>query len=463
MTELNRYSLRWRLLAGTAGLLGGMLVVLCIAVWQYANRAADLSYDRLLTGAALAILERVRNHEGRVELDLPYAALEILELAPQDKVYYRLSGPDGSVLTGYEQLPGPDHYTPSATPHFYNTRFLGEPLRVLVVSKPMAGFGLDGWVQLYLAHGRQARTELSKEILIGEVVVLALVVLIALCCLGYGISRTLRPLRHLSRELARRSPSELSPISGTGIREVEPLVEAIELYRSRLQLSLANMQGFIADASHQIRTALSAMQAELDIAEYKQEEADQLRARMKTLRHQHRRLSRLTNQLLAHALVTHRRDALEHATFNLNELLQEVLTEVVRDYAHTAVEFSYSASADNSFLQGDSISLKEAVRNLLDNALKYGPPDNSISLSLDHEGGDLRVLVEDRGPGIAPEDRARALERFGRLGTANAMGSGLGLSIVKTVVEAHGGRIALLAAEPVGLRVELRFPQRRSG
>lgn len=455
------YSLRTRLLSGTAWLLLTVFFLLSLGVWQYARHTADLSYDRLLTGSALAIIERISSRQGAVEVDLPYAVLEILSLAPDDKVYYEVRSHDGQHLTGYPSFPAPPNHVPSDTPFFYNTHFLGEPIRAIAVAKRLDDPGVSGWIEVYLGQGRMARDALAQEILLGEMAVLVLVIALALACLAYGINHTLSPLNRLSRNLRSRPAENMGPLPDTRIREIRPLVAAIDQYRTRLQSNLDSMQIFIADASHQIRTALSGTQAQLDIAEMEQS-PEKLQYRLRLIGRQHRRLTRLTNQLLTHALVAHRRDTHQFQPVNLDSLLTSILTLEVRDHALSNIEFNYHNQQRDLSIEADPVSLRECVRNLIDNAVKYGPDDNRITLGVETRPDQIILFVDDQGPGIPAEMIPRVIQRFERLADEqNGIGSGLGLAIVKTVTEAHGGTLHLCNLAP-GLRVELRLPRRDS-
>lgn len=460
-TTSTNYSLRKRLLIGTASLMLGLLLLLGAGVWKYASHTADISYDRLLTGSALAVIERIRSRNGAVEVDLPYATLEILSLAPDDKVYYEVRGPDSQYLTGYSSFPVPADYEPSSTPYFYNTEFLDEPIRAVAVGKRLNDPRVSGWVEVHIGQSREARDALTHEILLGEMATLVLVITLALACLAFGINRTLSPLNSLSRNLRQRRVEEMGPLPDTHIREVKPLIASIDQYRTRLQSNLDTMQIFIADASHQIRTALSGVQAQLDIAEM-EPEPEKLRLRLSQIRKQHRRLSRLTNQLLTHALVVHRRDTHQFQPVDLNKLLSSILTTEVRDHAESDIEFNYQNTDRDISIKADSVSLRECIRNLIDNAIKYGPPNNSITLGVEVHEDEIHLFVEDCGPGIPAQMLRRAVQRFERIDNEkNTLGSGLGLAIAKTVTEAHGGSLQLTNRSPQGLRVELRLPRER--
>ncbi len=456
MTEMyqdSSPSLRQNLLAGMGAMLALVLLLLGLGVWSYAQRAADHSYDRLLAGASLSILERVQVHNSRLEVDIPYSALGMLGLAPRDRVFYQLLGPDNGHLTGYNSLPRPKDYQPSNKPQFYNAHYGDETLRFVIQSRLLTEPNASGWVQIILGQTRTARNELSQEIMFGALAILVLVMVLALGCVWFAINRALTPLHLIRDELQKRASTDLTPLHISPPREVSPLVQAINVFMTRLRGNLDAMQMFIADAAHQIRTPLSTLQAQLDLAQH--ESDSQLRQRLEKVRELHLRLTRLTNQLLAHALVVHRADTQLPDVVELDTLLEQVLTESVRDHAHTDVEFAFDNSLGPVRIYGDAISLREALHNLLDNAIKYGPATNLISLQL--QAGEssewVEVWVDDQGPGIPEEQQHQALQRFARLQQGRS-GSGLGLAIAQAVADAHGGRLYLHNLHP-GLRVRL--------
>jgi two-component system sensor histidine kinase TctE len=450
------YSLRRRLLSRTAILLLTVLLVLSVGVWHYARQAADYSYDRLLNSASLSIIEGVYVRNGQPDLDLPYAAMEMMQLAPSDKVFYRVTDQAGALVTGYPDLPQPARFEPSHEPHFYNGDYNGEALRLVMQSKRLTEAGASGWVHVTLAQTRNARQELLADMLYKALLTLIGIMLLTLAIVWLGINRALQPLNLISRTLQLRAPDDKRRLSATPIQEIAPLVEAINGYQQKLLHNLDTMKIFIADASHQIRTALSATQAQLDIATQVADPAT-LPRRLEKIRQEHVRLTRLTNQLLAHAMVVHRGDTQNLEPVDIDALLKQVLTECVRDHAHLDIEFGYHCSCSTRVIAADQVSLREAIRNLLDNAVRYGPDNNQISLTLaPAPNAGLDIIVDDSGPGIPPHLRRQALQRFSRLSPAKE-GSGLGLAIVQAVMQAQGGELLIESSPANGLRVRLRL------
>ncbi|MFP8967803.1 sensor histidine kinase [Pokkaliibacter sp. CJK22405] len=455
------YSLKRRLLTRMAVIFVVALLLLGVGIWRYAERAADYSFDRLLNGASLSILERIFVTTRGVEVDIPHSAMTMLSLAPDDRVFYQVIGPDGYPLTGYPDLPLPKDWQPGPTPYFFNAEYSGETVRFALLSRLLTEQGTEGWVTVQIGQTRLARSALARELVFNALGLLLLVMGIGLLFVWFGITRALNPLRLISRDLGNRSPTQLTPLELPAPKEISPLVGSLNTFMTRLQGNLNLLQSFIADAAHQIRTPMSTLQVQLDLAELESEDAEQ-RNRLQKATALSKRIIRLTNQLLAHALVIHRSDTQLPDKVDLVRLSRQLLTETVRDHAHRDLDFGFESTLEEALIEGDVISLTEALRNLLDNAIKYGPEDNHITLSvLSHrltEGqSGYRVQVEDSGPGIPASQRSQVMERFVRL-SRDQSGSGLGLAIVQAAAEAHHAELTLAESREGGLLISLDFP-----
>lgn len=449
------YSLRKRMFARTVLLLFAVFMMLNIGAWHYAKQAANYSYDRLLKSASLSMLEGVHVAGKSTDIDIPYAAFEMMQLTNEDKVFYRVQGPFSDFITGYEGLPLPKRLEDQATTKFYDTTYLSENIRVVLQRKRLSEADVSGWVSVALGQTLRARNEMRNDIFYRSFFTLLGTMLLVLGILWWAINRALEPLSLISKNLLSQTSLSGVPLEKTAIEEVAPLVNGINEYQSRLMANLDAMKVFIADASHQIRTVQSATQAQLDIAS-QSKSVSELPAHLDRIRAEHKRLTRLTNQLLAHAMVVHRGDTQALGHVDLEVLAKQLLTEIVRDNVHRHIEFSYDCPAPISVIKGDGISLKEALRNILENAIYYGPEDNQIDISLRQTECFIDVVVDDSGPGIPNQFRHQVMQRFQRLAT-NKEGSGLGLAIVSSVVDVHRGTLFLEDSPTGGLRVRIRL------
>lgn len=455
-------SLKTRLVSNMALLFLAGTVVMYAAARVYGMRAADLSYDRLLAGSALSIAETLSIDGSAVRVDLPYAALDMLSAAPEDRVFYRVFGPGEQTITGYDDLPGPpprlarQEPVELPSPRFFDAPYRGEQVRFVVLGREVVQPGLRGWVWVQVGQTRLAREELAGELMLGALVPITTLTLLALALSWFGVGRALRPLQAISADLTARDPSDLHELQAPVPAEVRPMVVAMNGFMRRLQANMSMLRTFIGDAAHQIRTPLAALRAEAQLALDESDPAE-MRRGLGKIEHNAERLTRLVNQLLSDAMVLHRADARRIEAFDLVDAVKKAMREAVPMSGHVHVGFISGVS--KAPMRGDPVLLGEAIKNLVDNAIRHGcppelGPEAEVEVALHTEGDRYVLSVADRGPGIASDQRRRVFERFER-GDARSPGAGLGMAIVSRVVEGHGGRIELLDRESGGLVVKL--------
>ena len=454
-----RWSLRRRLLAWL--LIPLVLVCAGLLADTYVNaiRQADKAYDRLLMASALAIAERVVAENGRIEVDLPYVALEMFSSAAQDRVFYRVTGPGEEFVTGYRDLPGLPDGAEEATV-FYDADYRGSKVRVAVLRQPISGPGVRGEVEIQVAQTRNERDLLAREIVLGAGIRLALLVLCAALLIWGGVAVGLAPLRQLQRAVQSRSPQDLAPLDGDVPREVRALVVAINDLMRRLDGSMGRMRRFIADASHQLRTPLSALKTQTELA-LRAPDPEDVRESLTRVHESTRRTSRLADQLLTLAKAEPggapcRRDSVD---------LAAIAEGVARDWVPMALEhdidLGFERGAGPAHVTGDETLLTELLRNLIENAVLYGGSGARVTVrvSAGEPSGRVRLEVEDNGPGLAEPDRDLVLERFYRVPGGPSDGCGLGLPIVKEIAERHGGTVTLSHGQDGGgLLVRIDLP-----
>lgn len=467
-------SLRTRL-AGTLGLffLVG-LAALYVGALSYARLAADKSYDRLLAGSALSIAETLSFEEGKVQVDIPYASLDMLSAAPDDRVFYRVIGPDRRTVTGYPDLPtgnGKDGSDSDAVGQFYDARYRGEDVRFVSLSREIAQPGRTGWVYVQVGQTRRARDALARELVINSLAPILLMTILAWAIIWFGVDRALRPLGRLSAELAARQPENLHPITTAVPKEIVQVADALNGFMMRLSGNIELLRNFIADAAHQIRTPLAAIQAQAQVAE--DGDLDDMRSGLVAVRRNAAKLTRLVNQMLSDATVQHRSEVREFAEFDLLHSVRQIVREAVPITEDSDVRVTSALRA--APIIGDRIMIGEAVKNLIHNALSHGrseygeveieiaaaDSDSAANAGTDvHRGRSGYVLrVCDRGTGITPDKIERVFDRFARGQTASP-GAGLGLPIVRRAILSHGGDIILSNRVGGGLMVEVTLPMK---
>lgn len=454
-------SLRLRL-AGTLGVvfLIGM-VALYAAAMSYAKLAADKSYDRLLGGAALSIAETLSILDGKVQVDIPYSSLDMLSAAPDDRVFYRVVGPDRRTVTGYPDLPDvPQRRSvrsdSDTSGQFYDARYRGEDVRFVSLAREIAQPGTTGWVYVQVGQTRRARDALTRDLVFGSLAPILLMTVVALGVVWFGVTLALRPLGRLSGELASRQPEDLDPVVTPVPAEIAPVVDSINGFMSRLRDNIDTLRSFIGDAAHQLRTPLAVIQAQAQLAE-DGDPAD-MRGSLVAIRRNAAKLTRLVNQMLSDATVQHRSDVRVFTEFDLLATVRQSVREAVPMAEDSDVRFTSPLA--QAPMVGDRVMIGEVVKNLIQNALTHGRSEHGeVSLMLVETPDGYLLSVADRGKGIRPDDREQVFERFARRNN-DEPGAGLGLAIVRRAVESHRGVITLGDREGGGLLVEIALPRR---
>lgn len=456
------YSLRRRLMVA---MMAGFIIILgiiSIGLWGYARNAANRTYDLLLDGSAIAILERVSMTPDGVNVDFPPSALEILGLAEEDRVFYRIFTGTGETLTGDPALPLPEGYEAGQDGRFFDADYSGEKVRFITRGRHVPGPSQPQWIDVQIGQTRAARDAMQRDLFSKGLLGLTALAFIGLVFVRIGISLAMRPLSGIEADIRGREPSDLAPLRAVPPREVESLINSINAFMRRLETSKDNAQNFIADVAHQMRTSLSSLRGQLELA-VEQGDPEAARSRLEKAREQAARTIRLTNQLLSHAMVIHRAESRPRERVDLVALVKSVLEETIRNEIDEAVEFEFSMDDDRGHgmtIAGDAVALREALRNVIDNALKHGKDGAVVRLELrdrELEGAPaIAIAVEDNGPGIAPREYDNVVRRFYTLGGKGD--TGIGLAIVKAVIESHDGRLEFKEAAGGGLRVEMILP-----
>lgn len=453
-------SLRIRL-AGTLGVffLVGMIALYSAAL-SYARIAADKSYDRLLSGSALSIAETLSIADGKVQVDIPYASLDMLSAAPDDRVFYRVIGPDQRTVTGYGDLPaapGKGRVKPEdeVLGQFYDARYGGEEVRFVSLGREIAQPGATGWVMVQVGQTRRAREALARDLVIGSLLPILFMTVLALAVVWFGVALALRPLGRLSAELTMRQPEDVSPITTAVPKEIAPVTESINGFLLRLSDNIETLRSFIADVAHQLRTPLAAIHAQAQVAEAG--DPAEMRNSLVAVRRNAAKLSRLVNQMLSDATVQHRSDVRVFAEFDLRAAVEQNIREAVPLAEDSDVRFTSTLSS--APMVGDKLMLGEVIKNLIQNALVHGRSEfGEVWITLAEAPEGFLLCVADRGPGIAEEDREKVFARFSR-GNGDAPGAGLGLAIVRRAVLSHGGSVEMKNRTGGGLVVEIRLPR----
>jgi signal transduction histidine kinase len=286
---------------------------------------------------------------------------------------------------------------------------------------------------------------------------LAVLVVVLGLVIRAAVTRALAPLEQVRGEIGRRGVQSLHALDSRSLPdEVAPLVETLNDLLVRLDQALVSQRRFIADAAHELRTPLTAVKLQAQIARRTDNEAER-EAALTQLASAVDRAAHLVDQLLGMARLEPAARQAVFAPLALDVLVKQVVADLSALAEARDIDLGVGACAAIT-LTGQAESLRMMLGNLIDNAVRYTPGGGRIDVELREQAGMARLSVSDSGPGIPAAERERVFERFQRLAGADIPGSGLGLSIVKQVVDLHGGTITLTTPPGGGLRVEVELP-----
>jgi two-component system OmpR family sensor kinase len=274
------------------------------------------------------------------------------------------------------------------------------------------------------------------------------------------VGRALEPLRQVTQSVKSRRPEALAPLPVEGLpAEVTPLVAAINELLGRLGKTLDKERAFIADAAHELRSPLTALDLQLQNLT-SSADAPARSLAQEQLRSGVARATRLVEQLLSLAR-QQGEGTRQPAELALDELARELVVEALQIADRKRIDLGLDAPTRVT-VSGEPDSLRALLRNLLDNALRYTPDGGQVDVAVRREsasGQDSAVLeVTDSGPGIPEPERARVFDRFYRVPGTVSAGSGIGLAIVKAVADRHGAQVEITTpTRGHGTTVRVRF------
>jgi two-component system OmpR family sensor kinase len=281
---------------------------------------------------------------------------------------------------------------------------------------------------------------------------------------GYVLStRSLAPLAAMAAQAQTITGHNLETRLDIGkpAEELAALVVAFNELLSRLDQSFESMRRFVADASHELRTPISVIRGEADVALSKDRSPAEYKQSLAIVLDESRRLSRLVDDLLNLARADAGHVKLQVRDFYLNDLLADCCRTVQSLAAERNITVECHPGADLQF-RGDEELLRRLVMNLLDNAIRYTPPGGSVEAALESDGDRVRIRVADTGIGIPEESAPHIFERFYRADKARSRqdgGFGLGLAIVKWIAESHDGAVELSSRNGAGSAFTVTLPR----
>ena len=449
-----------------------------VATYRFAAGYANQAIDASLLQASRSLARQLKPIGNGLLIDFPKAAQDVLEADPKDRLLYMVSSPPGQFILGNQALPPPPlppiQPAPLAldTPYFYDGNMPSSPpdtspgkaLRVVAL---YLNFGDDIYspqtMLVQVARSSANREELAQRILVDMLLPMSSLVLLMTVIVWLGIRAGLSPLVRLRQQVEGRAPTDLTPLQlSAAPRELWSLAAAINTLLAAVQNTVATQKRFIGDAAHQLRTPLAGLKSQTEIA-LESTTDPALRARLQRVHDSATRSAHLVNQLLTLARAEPESVmSQDRQRFDLHRMAQKLTAEWVPRALRARMDLGMDETANEPvWVQGNELLIREALTNLIDNALHYAGAGSQITVHVSADPNPARPMaclrVSDTGPGLPAQDRERVFERFVRA-TDMGNGCGLGLAIVKEIVERHDGRVTLTEAQPHGLCVRIELP-----
>lgn len=436
-----------------------------IATHHVANNIANQPYDQALAENARAIARLVALRNDKPVIDFPAPARTVLHADEDDTLYFQVRLPAGDILIGDREL-GQAPPAIDAEPevvYFRDDEIAGEDVRVAYLYARPQGMAHATPVLVQVAETRMKRSNLASRVVAGVLLPQFAIIPLAVVLVYFGLGKGLAPLRRLQRLIHRRRPSDLSPIGTERVpEELQPVVVAFNDMMARLEQNLQAQQRFIGDAAHQMRTPLTGLKMQTELALGEADPA-QMRESLEGIARSTDRAVHLINQLLALA----RAEASFEKLHAVNVIdIEALLRDVAQDLAPRAIakriDFGVEQTGAPLLVEGNPLLLREMFSNLIDNAIKYTPASGKVTVRTRAETFAI-VEIEDSGIGIPESERELVFERFYRVLGSQVDGSGLGLPIVREIAEQHRASVVLRDnPNGQGTMAVVTFPRRRA-
>ena len=438
-------------------LRGRLLWFVLVAILLAAVLQAATAYRSALQQADAMFDDHLQQVARSLRSSIPLGSLPAEGVADADfDLYVQIWSKDGTQLfrSTHSTLP------PRAVLGFSDVQANGSRYRVYSLQAPLQ--------TVQIAQDLSARTARAQALAARAVLPFVMLTPLLMLAVWWVINRSLAPSERARRDVARRAADDFSPLADAGLPdEVRPLVEELNLLFGRVRSAFDAQKNFVADAAHELRSPLTALKLQAQALRQPGRHDDTAAGQQASREADVARLNlgidraiRLVEQLLtlARAEATPQPasgSGSVHALspVDLTQVIQLAVADVLPQAGRKHIDLGLTGDSPTQpvLVAGQGDALRILLRNLLDNAVKYTPAAGQVDVSLRLEGDHCILSVEDSGPGIAQDDRARVFDRFFRAtGASHETGSGLGLAIVKVIAAQHGAAVSLEGSARLG-------------
>ena len=436
------FSLRSRLLLLIILPLTFIVSIGTVALYFDSQKKSQEIFDNLLHTISQVILRDAVLSDGDL---LTEQLLETLTDSLNDQIFYQVRDESNALFVGYSnppQIPEISEIRPYQ-PIYFDSVYRDQSVRVIYSREFISSMDTPGWVDIYVWQTQVGQRQLLLELASDAFVTMIIMLISTGLIVWFGVQFGLKPLLELQSAIRKRSADDLSEIKREVPKEVSSLLSSMNNLFSQLRKAFTEKDDFIANAAHQLRNPIAGIQSQAEAAE-RSKTLESMKLRVKDVAKAAKQTSRLTQQLLSMEHISQRSIKSEFKDVDLVKITQEVLTKFALRADKQKVNLSLDSAEQSIRITGSETYLGEAIDNLIDNALLYGCPNGGvIHVELKLEDHSAVLVIKDNGNGIKAELINSVFDRFFHDSESSNTGSGLGLSIAKTVIELHDGKLNL--------------------
>ena len=436
------FSLRSRLLLLIILPLIFIVSIGTVALYFDSQKKSQEIFDNLLHTISQVILRDAVLSDGDL---LTEQLLETLTDSLNDQIFYQVRDESNALFVGYSnppQIPEISEIRPYQ-PIYFDSVYRDQSVRVIYSREFISSMDTPGWVDIYVWQTQVGQRQLLLELASDAFVTMIIMLISTGLIVWFGVQFGLKPLLELQSAIRKRSADDLSEIKREVPKEVSSLLSSMNNLFSQLRKAFTEKDDFIANAAHQLRNPIAGIQSQAEAAE-RSKTLEAMKLRVKDVAKAAKQTSRLTQQLLSMEHISQRSIKSEFKDVDLVKITQEVLTKFALRADKQKVNLSLDSAEQSIRITGSETYLGEAIDNLIDNALLYGCPNGGvIHVELKLEDHSAVLVIKDNGNGIKAELIDSVFDRFFHDSESSNTGSGLGLSIAKTVIELHDGELNL--------------------
>ncbi len=404
-------------------------------------QAITATQDGLLTAAIQSVIDKIYVVENSVSVDLPYDTFSLLGAVGEDRIFYRIDD-NGQFLTGYSDFPMPHKFGNIQEPEFSNVEHKGERLRIAATENIVFAMDKPHELRIIIAQSQNFQKSIATKISSNLILITLFFFMIAILFAFLTANLTIKPIYLFATDVKMRGPNNLRKVSSDVPTELKPLAQSLNEFISRFRSTLRQTETFIAEAAHHIRTPLSVVKSESELA-LRKSKTPENRERLRTIIKSVDQTNRSASQLLDHAMVLYRAERPETEQFSILHAISEIVKQfkLAADLRDLDLTFSTDVSPTQT-VNLDRTLYETSVRNLLDNALKYALSETTIMIEFKKTKHNFQLTIKNQYSSAPFLDQKQLYKKFKRgEQTGEIIGSGLGLSIVMEAVSAIGASI----------------------